>query len=40
MDGKNATQMQRQVYEQGHGSFKRRVSPKRRILQTQLLYMT
>jgi len=23
---------------QGHGSFKRRVSPKRRILQTQLLY--
>jgi len=25
---------------QGHGSFKRRVSPKRRILQTQLLYRT
>ena len=25
---------------QGHGSFKRRVSPKRRILQTQLLYKT
>jgi len=25
---------------QGHGSFKRRVSPKRRILQTQLLYWT
>jgi len=25
---------------QGHGCFKRRVSPKRRILQTQLLYRT
>ena len=25
---------------QGHGSFKRRMSPKRRILQTQLLYRT
>ena len=25
---------------QGHGSFKRRISPKRRILQTQLLYRT
>jgi len=25
---------------QGHSSFKRRVSPKRRILQTQLLYRT
>jgi len=25
---------------QGHGSFKRQVSPKRRILQTQLLYTT
>jgi len=25
---------------QGHGSFKKRVSPKRRILQTQLLYRT
>ena len=25
---------------QGHGSFKRRVSPERRILQTQLLYRT
>jgi len=23
---------------QGHGSFKRQISPKRRILQTQLLY--
>jgi len=25
---------------QGHGSFKRRISPKRRILQTRLLYRT